>query len=217
MQRPKGRGFNHISDIMNKISGIQTIKSIKSALNINRAKAIYLVHKLRKRGYVITKQGSDNVRVYYIATENALGGTSYIDIINRYSPIKLTSAEVYKIYGREISIEETIIYAVKTKKFRYILSALALFRKIKNWPELYRLAKKNNLVREIGVLYNLVEIILPKVKKMPKLYLAYGLPKKNEDFKYIIPVLNSADFKEIEKKWRVYLPFNKSDLMEYKL
>jgi len=203
-------------EIMNKISGVQTIESVKSALNVDRTKAIYLIHKLRKKGYVLTKQDPNNVRIYYIAQENALGGTSYIDIINKYSPIKLTSSEVYKIYGREVSIEETIIYSIKTRRFRYILSALALFRRIKDWPELYKLAKKNNLIREIGALYDLVEINLSKVKKMSKLYLTYGLPSEKDKFTYLIPSFRSNDFKDIENKWKVYLPFNKVDLVWYK-
>ena len=203
-------------EIMNKISGVQTIGSVKSALNVDRTKAIYLIHKLRKKGYVLTKQDPNNVRIYYIAQENALGGTSYIDIINKYSPIKLTSSEVYKIYGREVSIEETIIYSIKTRRFRYILSALALFRRIKDWPELYKLAKKNNLIREIGALYDLVEINLSKVKKMSKLYLTYGLPSEKDKFTYLIPSFRSNDFKDIENKWKVYLPFNKVDLVWYK-
>lgn len=218
---PKSRketsGKMTILEIMNKISGVQTIKSIKSILNIDRTRAIYLIYKLRKKGYVITKQDSDNVRIYYISLENALGGVSYIDIINKYSPIKLTSSEVYKIYGRSVSIEETIVYAVKTRIFRYILSSLALFKKIKNWVELYRLAKRNNLVREIGALYELVENTLPKIKKIPVSYLHYGLPKKEDNFVYILPLFNSKDYHTIENKWRVYLPFNKEDLMEYKL
>lgn len=204
-------------EIMNKIRGMQTIESIKSILKIGRTRAIYLIHRLRKKGYVITKQNSNNVRVYYISLENALGGVSYIDILNKYSPIKLISSEVYKIYGRDISIEETIVYAVKTRKFRYILSSLALFKKIKDWRELYRLAKRNNLVREIGGLYELVENNFPKIKKIPKFYLNHGLPKKGDKFLYIIHLLNSKDYQVIEKKWKVYLPFNKVDLVEYKL
>lgn len=129
-------------DIINRINGIQTIESIKSALKINNTRAIYLIYRLRKKGYVTTKQGPNHTRIYNISIENALGGASYIDIINKYSPIKLSSSEVYKIYGREISIEETIIFALKTRKLRYVLASLALFKKIKNWNELYRLAKK---------------------------------------------------------------------------
>ena len=180
-----------------------------------KSKAIYIVYQLRKKGYVITKQDSNNTRIYFIARENLLGGTSYLDILNKYSPIKLFSSEVYKVYGREISIEETIIYAVKTRKVRYILSSLALFRKINNWKELYRLAKKNNLTKEIGALYDLVELKFPKTKKMSKYYLRYCLPSLNEEFTYIIPHLKSKDFFSIEQKWRIHIPFNEKDLMEY--
>lgn len=216
MKKEGGRLRMNIKEILDKISGVQTIESIKSTLGIDTSKAIYLVHRLRKKGYVKTKQNSNNVRIYYISRENALGGIGYIDILNKYSPIKLSSSEVYKIYGREVSIEETIIYAVKTRKLRYILSSLALFKRIDNWTELYRLAKINNLVREIGALYELVEVIIPRVKKIPKSYLHYGLPSENEKFIYLLPTFKSRDYSFIENKWRVYLPFNKEDLLEYR-
>ncbi|MBU0930352.1 MAG: hypothetical protein KJ623_04760 [Nanoarchaeota archaeon] len=202
-------------EMLNKISGIQTIESIKSALKINKRKAIYLIHSLRKKGYITTKQGPNHIRIYNISIENALGGVSYIDIINKYSPVKLSSSEVYKIYGREVSIEETIIFALKTRKLRYIIASLALFRRIKDWNEIYRLAKKNNLIREVGALYDLVQVIIPRVKKMPKFYLHYSLPKKASEFLYIIPHLKSRDYSLIENKWRIHIPFNKNDLEEY--
>ncbi len=203
-------------DVVKKINGIQTIKSIMSILNINKSKAIYLVYKLRKKGYVITKQDSHHSRIYFISSQNLLGGESYLDILNKYSPIKISSSEVYKIYGRNISIEETIIYSIKTHKFRYILSSLALFKRIENWSELYNLSKRNNLIREVGALYELIESNFPKVKKINKKFLNIGLPNKDDNFNYIIPNIKSKDFHSIEEKWKVYIPFNKEDLMEYK-
>ena len=107
--------------------------------------------------------------------------------------------------------------SLKTKKFRYVLASLALFKKIKNWHELYRLAKKNNLVREIGALYNLTEIIFPKIKKMPKFYANRALPKKIDKFTYIIPPFKSRDYIIMEDRWKVHIPFNKRDLEEYKI
>jgi len=202
-------------ELLTRISGIQTLESIKSALKISDKRAIYLVYRLRKKGYVTTKQGSNHARIYNISKENALGGTNYIDIINKYSPIKLSSSEIYKIYGREVSIEETIVFAIKTRKLRYIIASLALFRRIKNWVELYRLAKKNNLVREIGALYDIVQAAMPRVKKMPRSYFHYAIPKKSDEFIYIIPKLSSVDYSSIENKWKVYIPFNKKDLEEY--
>ncbi len=209
------RRFHKIrtKELLRKIGGVQTIKSIRIILKVNRRRAIYLVYRLRKEGYVTTKQDSDNSRIYFISKENLLGGNSYINILNKYSPLKLISSEVYKIYGREISIEEVIIYAIKTHKFRYVLSSLALFRKIKNWGELYRLAKKNDLLREVGALYNLVETNFPRVRKIGKKFLYFSLPHTSDRFRYIIPNLKSKDYCSIEKKWKVYIPFNKKDLV----
>ena len=47
-------------------------------------------------------------------------------------------------------------------------------------------------------------------------YLSNSLPKKGDKFKEIIPYFKSKDFKDIENRWKVYLPFNKADLGEYK-
>lgn len=203
-------------ELLKIISGIQTISSIMEALNVDRRRAVYYVHKLRKKGYVKTKYASDKKRIYYISAENALGGQSYVDIINKYSPIKISSSEIYKIYGREVSIEETLVYAVKSRSFRFILASLALFRKPINWKELYRLAKKNNLLREIGALYDLARKNIKKVRRMNKNFRNYSLPKNKEGYLSIIPNLKSSDFKKIEETWRVYLPFNEADLGDYK-
>lgn len=202
-------------DIANSLKGIQTLESIKGKLNVDTKKAIYLIYRLRKKGYVKTKHNSDNKRIYYISPENILGGTSYVDIINKYSPIKLSSAEIYKIYGRDVSIEETIIYAVKTKKLRYILASLALFKKISNWDELFRLAKQNNLLREVGALYDLSTKIIPKVRRMDKKFRYHALPKADEPYEDIISDLRSGEYKEIEKVWKVYIPFKAADLADY--
>ena len=94
---------------------------------------------------------------------------------------------------------------------------MALFRKIENWSELYRLAKDNNLVREVGALYSLVEITFPKIKKINKTFSRLGLPSTNDKFNYIIPNIKSKDYFNIEEKWKIHVPFNKEDLVEYKV
>jgi len=205
-----------VNELIEKVNGIQTIESIKNTLNVNRTRAIYLIYRLRKKGYVITKQDSNNSRIYFISKQNKLGGTSYIDVINENSPIKLSSSEVYKIYGRRVSIEETIIYALKTHRFRYILASLGLYKKVKNWSELYRLAKKNDLIKEVGALYDLTRIIIPRIKKMSKTFEYYALLKDENEYRYIIPNLKSKDFFSIEKKWKVFIPFSNEDLVGYR-
>ena len=140
------------NELLKKLTGIQTIESAMDILEVDKKMAVYYLHRLRKEGYVKTRRQSNNKRVYHISAENKLGGVSYYDIINQYSRIKISTPMVYKIYGKEPSLEETLIYAIKTKSLRTVLASLALFKKINNWAELYRLAKKNRIERQVGAL-----------------------------------------------------------------
>ena len=83
----------NVKELLKKLEGVQTIVSVMSNLKVNRQKAIYYIYRLRKGSYVKTKKTSENKRVYYISFENKLKGESYVDIINKYSPIKVSSLE----------------------------------------------------------------------------------------------------------------------------
>src|SRR3989344_8598835 len=121
---------NKTKEMLRKLEGTHTLVSVMNLLNTDRNKAIYYIHRLRKKGYIKTRKTSEGKRVYYISFENRLGGNSYIDIINKNSPIKLYSSEDFKIYGRSPSFEETLVYCLNSKDFRLILASLALFKKI---------------------------------------------------------------------------------------
>ena len=201
--------------LLQELAGIQTIQSVMDILKVDKKKAIYYLHRLRKKGYIKTKRQSNNRRVYNISLENKLGGKSYYEIINQYSPIKIATPIIYKIYGKEPSLEETLIYAIKTKSFRTVLASLALFKRIDNWTELYNLAKENHIERQVGALYDLARKIM-RVRRMVKKFRNNSLPKEGFKFGYVIPELKSKDFKEIEATWKIYLPFNMEDLEEYR-
>ncbi len=203
------------SDLLKKLSGIQTIESVMDILKVGKKMAVYYIYRLRKEGYVKTRKQSNNLRVYNISLDNKLGGKSYYDIINQYSPIKISTPILYKIYGKEPSLEEALIYAIKTKSLRAILASLSMFRKISDWVCLYNLAKENHIERQVGALYDLACQIM-KVRRMTILFRNCALPKGNDRFEFVVPKLKSEDFKKIEKIWRVYLPFNKKDLEDYK-
>ena len=200
--------------LLKKLEGVQTIDSASNILKTSKNKAIYYIFHLRKEGYVKTKRLSNNKRVYNISFENKLKGTSYFEIINKHSPVKIATPITYKIYGKEPSLEETLIYAIKTGSLRTVLASLALFKKIANWSELYQLAKKNRVERQVGALYDLSKKIM-KVRRMTDRFRNNALPKKEYNFEYIIPGLISKDFKDIEETWKIYLPFNKNDLSDY--
>src|SRR3989338_3343794 len=204
-----------IRELFKKLEGIQTIESIMDALQVDKKTAVYYAYRLRKEGYVKTKKQSNNRRVYNISFENKLGGKSYYEIINQHSPIKIATPFIYKIYGKEPSLEETLVYAIKTKSLRTVLASLALFKKIANWVELYNLAKENHIERQVGALYDLARQIM-KVRKMSLKFRRSALPKEEYKFECVIPELKSRDFTQIENVWKIYLPFNKKDLEEYK-
>ena len=200
--------------MLRKLDGVQTIESIMSILGANKTRAIYVVHKLRKNGYVKTLLAPDRRRVYYISYENKLGGTSYYEIINRHSPIKLSEPETYKIYGRDVSIEETLIFAIKSRKIRLILASLALFKSIHNWSLLYKLARVNRVERKVGALYDLSRKIM-RVRRMNRRIRGRMLPKGNDPWVDVIEGFGSTDFTGVENIWKVHLPFNRSDMEGY--
>lgn len=206
----------NINDLLRKLEGVHTIKSVMSLLEADKEKAVYYIYQLRNRGYVKTKKMSDNTRVYSISAENRLGGISYYDIINQHSPIKVSTPEIYKVYGKKSVIEEALIFAIKTRSLRVILASLALFKKIRDWTVLYRLAKKSHIERQVGALYDLARITVKKIRRMPKRSRANALPKKGYSFEYVIKGLKSKDFRKIEGTWKMHLPFNRQDLEGYK-
>lgn len=203
-----------IEELLEKIEGVQTISSIKKILQVKEKRAIYLVSRLRKKGYLRTTQDKNNVRVYKISRKNLIPGKSYTDVINENSPLGIFASKDYKIHGKKPSLEETLIYAIKTKDIRTIIASLSLFKKINNWPLLYKLAKKENLLRQIGALYDVSRTII-KTRKMTMRFRNLSLPKKTDKFQYLINKFKSDNFQNIEKRWRVFIPLNKSDLEEY--
>jgi len=200
--------------LLKKLEGIHTIEAVMDILNVDKNKAIYYIYRLRKWGYVKTKVSSDKKRVYYIYRKNRLGGKSYYEVINLYSPIKLAESSFYKVYGREPTLEEALIYAIKSKKVRVLTAALSLFKHIDNWTLLGELTRKNHVERSVGALYDLSRKIM-KTRRMTKKLRDSILPEKNAKFAEMIEGFKSKDFKEIEETWKIRIPLNKADFEDY--
>jgi len=212
------KGSSKYRELVEKIEGIYTVETLSERLKLDRNKAVYVIHKLRKLGYVKTYYGSGKKRSYSISLRNSnLKSISYVDVINKISPIKLAYSDDYYIHGRVPSYEETLIYALQKRDIRYLVASLALFKKISNWSFLYNLAKKKDLVVEITALYDIAKKVVKKVRKMPKKFVNQAIKKRTKKAIYIIKPLSSKDFKDIEKKWNIYIPLNLSDLEDYKM
>lgn len=212
------KGTNKYKALVESLQGYYTVQTLAERLKIERTKAIYVIHRLRKLGVVKTTYGADKKRGYYISLRNKQKGVTYLEEFNENMPnaaFKIGNDENYFVHGRKLRAEELLIYALKKNKIRYIISALFLFRKIEDWSFLYKLAKKENLLRQISALYMVACIFVKKVRRMPKRFRKLVSPKKNEKYAYIVSPYNSDDFKDIERKCKIYIPLNRADLQEY--
>jgi len=209
---------NKYEKLAEYLQGIYTLKTLADRLKIDKSKAIYVIHRLRKLGYVKTSYGAGNNRIYYIFLRNKQKGIRYTDRINEAAPnpaIRIASTDSYYIHDRVPSYEEALIYAIKQDSVRYIIASLSIFRKITDWSLLYKLAKKEDLVGKVAALYEIARKVIRKVRKIPKRFLTLAEKRKTNQFHYIVQGISSDDFKDVEKKWKVYIPLNRADLEEY--
>lgn len=212
------KGSNKYEKIAESLQGIWTLETLADRLKIDRSKAIYFIHRLRKLGFVKTSYGVGKRRIYRISLGNKQGGISYTEKINEAAPspaIRVAPSNLYYVHGRIPSYEEALIYAIKQRDVRYIIASLALFRKISDWSLLYRLAKKEDLIREVAALYEIARRVVKKIRRMPKRFLHNAEKRKTNHFYYIIRGLSSDDFKDTEKRWKLHIPLNLADLEEY--
>ncbi len=203
-------------ELVKKLQGLQTIESIKKKLGISRSTAIKYVHLLRKKGFVETSGGRNQPRFYKISSINIkkIGYPGLYAMINKYSPMKLVEPYEHRMIGRKLSIEEALVRAIETKSFRTILASLSLFNHVNNWSRLYKYTKEKDCRNKIIALYAISKRFI-RVRKIKKKIEKNLLKAKDKD-KYIIPNMKSKDFRDIEKKYRVFIPFNKSDLQRLK-
>ena len=201
--------------MMDKLGEFNRIEDIQNKLKVKRATAIKYMHLLRKEGLIKTEYIKNKKRLYRIikVKKPVIGNESFYYLINKYSPIKIVIRHDYRIIGRKATVEEAIVKTIDTKSLKLILASLALFNHVNNWPLLLRLAKQYNVRRKVGALYELTRRFM-KVRRIDKRTLNSLLKAKNES-RFIIDNFKSRDFKDLEKKWKVHLPFNKVDIMEY--
>ena len=199
-----------------RLEGLQTVDSIAKNLNINRRTAVNYIWMLRKKGFVETIYGKRKIRMYKISPlkPNKFGYPGLYEYLNQNSKIKIYAPYLERIYDHRPTPEEMVVRSVKTGDLRTILSSLALFNKIKNWRRLSEIARKELVGRKIGALYDAAKTMV-RVKRMDKKTRKALLNSRIEN-KHIVKYARTKDLQQIEKEWKVYLPFNKADLEAYK-
>jgi len=207
--------MNKSIELVKKLEGVQTVETISKELNVKRSTAINIAHKLRKEGYLENWMGRRK-RLYKITPKKniRIGNPGFYEILDKYSRIKLIVPYEHRVIGKRLTVEEALIRAVKTKNIRIIIVSLELFNHIENWRLLSKLAEEEKLKRFVGALYDAARTII-KVRRMDK-RVRNKLLKGKVKRKHLLLSVKSKDLKEIEKRWNIYLPINKADLMMYK-
>ena len=205
-------------ELAKKLEGINTLEMVAKSLKVKKSTAIKMVSLLKKEGFVETSGGGRQPRWYKISPIRIAGKEhlGLYDMINKYSKVKLWEPYKHKVMDRNLSVEEAIPMAVKEgeRNFRLVLAVLGLFNRVRNWPNLCNYSKKYNVARKVGALYDVARSIM-KTRKMDN-RTRKALLKGKDKSKFIIKPHKTKYFKEIEKIWGVYIPFNKADLTRYK-
>lgn len=202
-------------ELAKKLEGLNTLKMVMENLKVRKSTAIKILSIMRKQGFVETSGGGKQPRLYKISPIRIAGKEhlGLYDIINKYSKVKLFEPYKHKVIDRNLSVEEAISMAVKEGNFRLVLASLGLFNYVKDWSKLHYYAKKYNVMGKVGALYDIARTCT-KIRRMDE-RTKKGLLKGTERDKFIVKPHKSKDFKDIEKKWKVYIPFNKADLTRY--
>lgn len=203
-------------ELAKNLEGLNTLDMVSKKLKVKKSTAIKLLSVLRKEGFVETSGGGKRPRLYKISPIRVAGKEhlGLYDIINKYSKVKLFEPYKHKVMDRVFSVEEAIPMAIKEGNFRLTLASLGLFNFVKDWSKLHYFAKKYDVTKEVGALYDVARDYM-KTQKMDKRTKKSILKIKTRK-RFIIKHAKSKDFKDIEKTWNVYIPFNKADLERYK-
>lgn len=198
-------------ELLRKLEGTHTVKTVTEELGIKRQSAINLLSRLKKESYATAGGGGRQKRLYTItARKQRKREQGMFDIINRYSHMKIAPWFDHQVHG-SYGIEEALIDAIETGRFRTILAGLRLFSHIVDWPKLYRLAKEKGCWQKVGALYEVARKYV-KARRMPSRYMQMQEGKKQQAKWQALTQLRKANFPEIANKWRVYVPFNEKDL-----
>ncbi len=150
------------------LEGKYTVETFAEQQRISRQSALNKLSRLRRLGYAKVSGGGRQKRIYTIFKKPQKDQNGFYKTINKYSPIKLVPAFEHYTYGK-YTIEHAIIDGLKMNDARTREAVYHLFRHIKNWKRLFKLAKQKGLENKLIAVYTKARGIT-RVRTMPKRY-----------------------------------------------
>ncbi len=148
--------------------GKYTLELFAEKQGLQKQSALNLLSKLKSKGLVTTSGGGKQKRIYTITNKPQEKTNGFYEIVNKYSPEKLSPQFKHKIIGR-YTIEHAIIDGIRIGDSRTLKATTYLFNHIKNWKRLFDLAKEKKCTKEIYELYHKAKQTI-KCRTMPKKY-----------------------------------------------
>lgn len=145
-----------------------TVETFARERKLQRQSAINLLSKLKAKGLVSVSGGGRQKRIYTITNKPQEETNGFYDIVNKFSPEKLTPKFKHKVIGK-YTIEHAIIEGIRIGDTRTLEATKYLFNQVKNWKRLFDLAKEKGCTKEIRDLYDKARKTI-KCRKMPKRY-----------------------------------------------
>lgn len=189
------------------LEGRQTLDTISRITKLKKASSLNLISRLKKANHLVKTGGGKQKRIYIISQRKIFSEQGMFDILNKYAKEKVVPLFKHVAHSG-YKTEDAIVDLISLKSTRVNISMLHLFNHVKDWNYLYNTSKKKNVARNAGLLYEIARLTR-KTRKMPGNVYKRFL-KSNSFMPY--ETHGKSDFKELEKKWRLKVPFSRKDL-----
>ncbi|MBI2111912.1 hypothetical protein HYT52_00045 [Candidatus Woesearchaeota archaeon] len=147
-----------------------TLDTYARQFKLTRASALNKLSKLRKKSMATVSGGGYQKRIYTVSDKKIVKTNGFYDLVNKYSPEKLVPKFEHVIHGKKYTVEEAIIEGIKIGDVRTLQATKYLFRNVKNWTRLFKLAKNKRVVEKVKKLYLETHKEM-KTRRIPKRYL----------------------------------------------
>jgi hypothetical protein len=149
--------------------GKYTVERYSEEAHLARQSAINRLSKLKKLGLVEVSGGGKQKRIYTLHKLPKTRTNGFYDVVNRYSPEKLQPAFEHYTNGK-YAVENAIIDGLKIGDARTQEATMYLFSHVRNWKELFFLARKSGLEKQLLELYKKARE-KTKCRRIPRRYL----------------------------------------------
>ena len=149
--------------------GKYTVERFAQETDLTRQSAINLLSKLKKQGLATTSGGGRQKRIYTVHHRPKKRTNGFYDAVNRYSPQKLWPRFEHYVNGN-YTIEHAIVDGIMIGDARTLEATKYLFNHVTNWKRLFDLAGKEEIERQVIMLYDKAWKTI-KCRRMPQRYI----------------------------------------------